>query len=57
MQFCIEEWKSGQYQPTDLNITKQLEIFESHLTGLEIYMEEAAVRMEGFQKEWYNYGM
>lgn len=57
IQFCIEEWKSGQFKPEDLDVKKQAEAFDAHMTGLEIYGDGAAIRLDHFQREWYKFGM
>lgn len=57
MQFCIQEWKTGLHVPRDLNAPKQTRVFQAHLEGLEIYGDEAAIRLEKFQKLWFKFGM
>lgn len=57
MQFCIEEWKSGKHEPCDLNVNTQAEAFAAHLEGLEIYGDQAALRLDQFQREWFKFGM
>lgn len=55
MQFCIDEWKSGHHEPHDLDVKDQAQAFDAHLTGLEIYGDRAAVRLNNFQRECYGY--
>lgn len=57
MQFCIMEWKSGRHVPRDLNVDKEAEVYEAHLTGLEIYGDQAVVRLDHFQRMWFKHGM
>jgi hypothetical protein len=57
MQFCIEEWDSGDFKDSGLNVNLQARDFEDHYNGLRVYERRAAGRLTRFREEWFQYGM
>ncbi|KAF8598913.1 hypothetical protein BDV93DRAFT_512069 [Ceratobasidium sp. AG-I] len=49
MQFCIEEWINGWFEPKDLSAGNMLDKYESHLFGLKEAAAIAPERMEFLQ--------
>ncbi|KAG9096298.1 hypothetical protein FRC06_008817 [Ceratobasidium sp. 370] len=56
VQFCIEEYEHGQYQPHDLNAADMLNKYVAHLRGLKEARAGAKARMLRLQQEWFDYG-
>ena len=49
MQFCIEEWVNGWFEPKDLSAGNMLDKYESHLFGLKEAVSVASDRIELLQ--------
>ncbi|KAG8683072.1 hypothetical protein FRC09_016318 [Ceratobasidium sp. 395] len=56
LQFCIEEYETGQHQARDLNAADMLNKYVAHLRGLKEASLAAKGRMARLQKEWFDYG-
>ncbi|KAG8707607.1 hypothetical protein FRC08_000392 [Ceratobasidium sp. 394] len=56
VQFCIEEYETGQFQPHDLNAADMLNKYVAHLRGLKEARAGAKTRMSRMQGEWFDYG-
>lgn len=51
MQFCIEEWVNGWFQPKDLSAGNMLEKYEAHLFGLKEAFAVAPDRIHKLQDD------
>ncbi|KAG8688322.1 hypothetical protein FRC09_012965 [Ceratobasidium sp. 395] len=56
LQFCIEEYETGQHQARDLNAADMLNKYVAHLRGLKEASLAAKGHMARLQKEWFDYG-
>ncbi|KAG9092896.1 hypothetical protein FRC06_011745 [Ceratobasidium sp. 370] len=56
MQFCLEEWETGQYQPHDLKTSGMLNKYIAHLRGLKEARRAAKGRMARLQDHWFEFG-
>ncbi|KAG8786410.1 hypothetical protein FRC12_016618 [Ceratobasidium sp. 428] len=56
LQFCIEEYETGQHQARDLNAADMLNKYVAHLRGLKEAALAAKGRMARLQQEWFDYG-
>ncbi|KAG9098944.1 hypothetical protein FS749_002527 [Ceratobasidium sp. UAMH 11750] len=56
LQFCIEEYETGQYQPPELNASDMLNQYVAHLHGLKAAHLVAMGRFARLVKEWFTYG-
>ncbi|QRV89041.1 hypothetical protein RhiJN_17059 [Ceratobasidium sp. AG-Ba] len=56
MQFCIEEYSSGKFQPRELNAADMLNKYVAHLRGLKRARRKARVRFERLAREWFDFG-
>ncbi|KAG8713034.1 hypothetical protein FRC08_013768 [Ceratobasidium sp. 394] len=56
LQFCIEEYETGQYQARELNASDMLNKYVAHLRGLKAAQLAAKGRFARLTKEWFNYG-
>ncbi|KAG9091639.1 hypothetical protein FRC06_000482 [Ceratobasidium sp. 370] len=56
VQFCIEEYEHGQFQPHDLNAADMLNKYVAHLRGLKEARAGAKARVLRLQQEWFDYG-
>ncbi|KAG8700538.1 hypothetical protein FRC09_005894 [Ceratobasidium sp. 395] len=56
-QFCLEEWRTGQFKPRDLSMTDLLNKYVAHLRGLKEARAAAHLRMERLQQHWFDFGM
>jgi hypothetical protein len=57
MQFCIEEWESGQHEDRDLDPTQQERDYNDHLEGLEEYAKVAGGQVAWLQSDWFKFRM
>ncbi|KAG9083679.1 hypothetical protein FS749_005841, partial [Ceratobasidium sp. UAMH 11750] len=56
MQFCIEEWETGQWVPRDLSTSDMLNKYVAHLRGLKEARAAARGRMARSQGHWFDFG-
>ncbi|KAG9088293.1 hypothetical protein FRC06_002110 [Ceratobasidium sp. 370] len=56
MQFCLEEWETGQFQPRDLKTSDMLNKYIAHLQGLKEAHQAAKGRMARLQEHWFKFG-
>ncbi|KAF8609549.1 hypothetical protein BDV93DRAFT_503858 [Ceratobasidium sp. AG-I] len=56
VQFCIEEYETGQYRARDLNMSDMLNKYVAHLRGLKEARAAAKTRITRLQKHWFDYG-
>lgn len=57
MQFCIEEWEHGYFQPRDLSTNAMLGKYVCHYNGLKAAAAAAPARMARLQRHWFEYGL
>jgi hypothetical protein len=57
MQFCIEEWESGQHEEQELDATQQESDYNNHMEGLEEYAKVAGGQLAQLQLDWFKCGM
>ncbi|KAF8595005.1 hypothetical protein BDV93DRAFT_564871 [Ceratobasidium sp. AG-I] len=56
VQFCIEEYQTGQFRARDLNMSDMLNKYVAHLRGLKEARAGAKRRITELQKHWFDYG-
>ncbi|KAG9118480.1 hypothetical protein FRC07_006999 [Ceratobasidium sp. 392] len=56
VQFCLEEWETGQFQARDLSMTDMLNKYVAHLRGLKEARAAAKGRMKRLQQHWFDFG-
>ncbi|KAG8730499.1 hypothetical protein FRC10_002648 [Ceratobasidium sp. 414] len=56
MQFCIEQWETGQWVPRDLSTSDMLNKYVVHLQGLKEARAAAQGRMGHLQDHWFDFG-
>ncbi|KAG8777367.1 hypothetical protein FRC12_000417 [Ceratobasidium sp. 428] len=56
IQFCLEEWETGQFQARDLSMTDMLNKYVAHLRGLKEARAAAKGRMKRLQQHWFKFG-
>ncbi|KAF8593458.1 hypothetical protein BDV93DRAFT_516549 [Ceratobasidium sp. AG-I] len=56
IQFCIEEWETGNFRPHDLSTTEMLNKYIAHLRGLKEARAAARTRISRLQQDWFNFG-
>jgi hypothetical protein len=57
MQFCVEEWSTGDFKPKRLDDADMPEKFLCHMRCLENFAKTASRRLSNLQEAWYNYGL
>ncbi|KAG8727972.1 hypothetical protein FRC10_005438, partial [Ceratobasidium sp. 414] len=57
MQFCIEEWETGQWQLRDLSASDMLNKYVAHLRGLKAARAAAKFRMRRLVEHWHGFGV
>ncbi|KAG9091538.1 hypothetical protein FS749_016466, partial [Ceratobasidium sp. UAMH 11750] len=57
VQFCIEEYETGNFRPHDLSMTDLLNKYVAHLRGLKEASAAAKKRMARLQQHWHDYGL
>ncbi|KAG8729796.1 hypothetical protein FRC10_003454 [Ceratobasidium sp. 414] len=56
LQFCIEEYETGQYQARELNASDMLNKYVAHLRGLKAARLVAKGRFARLAKDWFTFG-
>ncbi|KAG9082203.1 hypothetical protein FRC06_005170 [Ceratobasidium sp. 370] len=57
MQFCIEEWETGQWVSQDLSTSDMLNKYVAHLRGLKEARAAARGRIGRLQDHWFAFGL
>ncbi|KAG8683329.1 hypothetical protein FRC08_014341 [Ceratobasidium sp. 394] len=57
MQFTIEEWTTGKFQPRDLNASDMLNKYVAHLRGLKAARRRARLRFKRLADDWFDFGL
>ena len=55
MQFCIEEWSNGWFEPKDLSAGNMLDKYEAHLFGLKEALAVAPGRILELQGNLFTF--
>jgi hypothetical protein len=57
VQFCLEEWSSGQWVSESLGAVNMLEKYEAHLFGLKEFCAVAPRRFRKLSNGWREFGL